>query len=61
MRFNKRISRRRLNSILTTGNDTSLELDTHADTSVLGKDALIFLDHQRPVNVHGYDPALGSK
>jgi hypothetical protein len=61
MRFNERISRRRLNSILTTGNDTSLELDTHADTSVLGKDALIFLDHQRPVNVHGYDPALGSK
>ena len=38
-----------------------MELDSYADTFVLGKDALFFLDHQRPVHVHGYDPALGSK
>ena len=41
--------------------ETSLELDSHADTCVLGRDALIVLDYNRPVTVQGYDPALGSK
>jgi hypothetical protein len=40
--------------------ETTLELDLHADTSVLGKDAIIFLDYDRPVNVEAYDPRLGS-
>jgi hypothetical protein len=38
-----------------------LELDSHADTCVLGCDASIFLDYDRPVVVKGYDPSLGTK
>ncbi len=41
--------------------DTTLELDSHADTCVLGCDALILLDYDRPVIVEGYDPSLGTK
>jgi hypothetical protein len=41
--------------------ETTLELDSHADTCVLGRDALIILDYQRPVNVVGYDESLGTK
>ena len=45
------------NSIL----ETSLELDSHADTTVLGGDALIFQNYDRPVEVLGYDPAMGAR
>ncbi len=41
--------------------ETTLELDSHADTCVLGRDALIFLDFDQPVVVEGYDPSLGTK
>ena len=41
--------------------ETTLGLDSHADTCVLGCDALIILDYQRPVNVVGYDESLGTK
>ncbi len=41
--------------------ETTLELDSHADTCVLGRDALILLDYDRPVIVKGYDPSLGTK
>jgi hypothetical protein len=41
--------------------ETTLELDSHADTCVLGRDALIFLDYNRPVIIEGYDPSLGTK
>ena len=41
--------------------ETTLELDSHADTCVLGRDALIILDYQRPVTVVGYDESLGTK
>jgi hypothetical protein len=41
--------------------ETTLGLDSHADTCVLGRDALIILDHQRPVTVVGYDESLGTK
>jgi hypothetical protein len=41
--------------------ETTLELDSHADTCVLGRDALIILDYNRPVSVVGYDESLGSK
>ena len=41
--------------------ETTLELDSHANTCVLGHDALIFLDYDRPVIVEGYDPSLGTK
>ncbi len=41
--------------------ETTLELDSHADTCVLGFDALILLDYNRPVIIEGYDPSLGTK
>jgi hypothetical protein len=41
--------------------ETTLELDSHADTCVLGCDALIFLHYDGPVIVKGYDPSLGTK
>jgi hypothetical protein len=41
--------------------ETTLELDSHADTCVLGCDALILLDYDRPVIVKGYDPFLSTK
>ncbi len=41
--------------------ETTLELDLHADTCILGRDALILLDYNRPVIVKGYDPSLGTK
>jgi hypothetical protein len=41
--------------------ETTLGLDSHADTCVLGRDALIILDYQRLVNVVGYDESLGTK
>jgi hypothetical protein len=39
---------------------TTLELDSHADTSILGRHALIILDYDRPVTVVGYDESLGT-
>ncbi len=41
--------------------ETTLELDTPTDTCVLGCDALILLNYNRPVIVEGYDPSLGTK
>ena len=41
--------------------ENTLELDSHADTCVLGRDCLIILDHNRPVQVHTFDPSLGSQ
>ena len=41
--------------------DTTVELDSHTDTCVLGRDALIFLDFDRPVVVKGYESSLGTK
>jgi len=40
--------------------ETTLELDSHADTCVLGCDALILHDYLRPVSIQGYDPSLGT-
>jgi hypothetical protein len=39
----------------------TLELDSHSDTCVLGRDCLVILDYDQPVQVVGYDPALGAK
>jgi hypothetical protein len=39
--------------------ETSLELDFHADTTVLGAGALIIQSYDRPVEVVGYDPQQG--
>jgi hypothetical protein len=41
--------------------ETTLELDSHVNTCVLGHDALIILDYDRPVSIVGYDESLGSK
>ena len=46
---------------LESNYDTTFELDSHANTCVLGRDALIILDYQRPVSIVGYDESLGSK
>jgi hypothetical protein len=40
--------------------ETTLELDSHADTCVLGRHVLTILDYDRPVSVVGYDESLGS-
>ncbi len=39
---------------------TTLELDSHVDTSILGWHALIILDYNRPVSSEGYDESLGT-
>jgi hypothetical protein len=41
--------------------ETTLELDSHADTCVLGCDVLIILDYNGPVSIVSYDESLGSK
>ena len=48
---------------VVTRNDkeTTLEMDYHADTSVLGNRARVVADFNEPVNVHGYDPTLDTK
>jgi hypothetical protein len=46
---------------LDGNHETTLELDSHADICVLGHDALIILDYNRPVSIVGYDESLGSK
>ena len=37
------------------------DLDSHADTRTVGKNALITHIHNRHVNLHAYDPSLGSQ
>ncbi len=46
---------------LESNPETTLELDSHANTCVLGCDALIILDYQQPVSIVGYDKSLRSK
>ncbi len=41
--------------------EPTLELDSHANTCVLGHDVLIILDYDQPVSIVGYDASLGSK
>ena len=43
-------------SALQDGGETRTELDSHADTCVVGKNALVVHDFDRVVNVTGYDP-----
>ena len=51
------------NVAAVTRNDkeNTLELDSHADTSILGSGALFVADFNEPVNVQGYEPALCTK
>ena len=41
--------------------ETKIELDLHADTCVVGDHYLIVHDHNRPVNVYGYNSKAGLK
>ena len=41
--------------------ETTFEVDSHADTTCLGSGALKLFDYDCPVNVQGYDSALGVK
>ena len=50
-----------LSSLARNANETSLELDSHADTCVVGEKALVIADHCRPVTVHAYDKELGER
>ena len=45
---------------LTFHNESNCELDSHADTCVLGKHAHIFMDHAKSVNIVGYDKSKGT-
>ena len=47
-------------SVVHNNKETTLELDYHADTSVIGGGALIVADFNEPVNVQEYDPSLGT-
>ncbi len=55
-RYNTDLSTK-INSI----GETTLELYSHADACVLGRNALILLDYDGPVIVEGYEPSLGTK
>ena len=52
---------RLVSSLSNKSKETSLELDSHADTCCIGKHAFVFRDYDRPVSVYGYDSSLGSK
>ena len=47
--------------VATNELETYLQLDSHADTSCLGGEALVLKYYMTPVNVQGYDPALGTR
>ena len=36
-----------------------MELDSYADTCVIGKNAMVIYEHRRRVSVTGYDPKAG--
>ena len=38
-----------------------VELDSHADTCVVGDNCLVIHDHNKPVNVYSYDPKDGHR
>ena len=48
-------------AIESGGGSSSLELDSHVDSPVVGSEALIIRTHDRKVRVNGFTPALGSK
>ena len=43
------------------GSSGTMEIDNHADTTVLGRECLPFHDYEQPVDVVGYNPKLGSQ
>ena len=49
-----------LSSKTNSNDETTLELDSHTGTCILGRNALIFLDFNRPVVIQGFDQTLGT-
>ena len=50
----------RIVAAIESGEDySSLEIDSHADSPVIGSEALIIRTHDRKVRVNGFTPALG--
>ena len=47
----------KLDSDYQTSSESRTELDSHADVTVVGKNALVLTDFNRPVTVTGYNPA----
>ena len=58
---NSTIGRLYVDTLVPSDGQTTLELDSHADTCVVGKDVLLISDFDRPVDVRGYDHSLGSQ
>ena len=48
-------------SVVHNNQETTLELDSHADTYVLGGGSLVVADFNEPFNVQGYNPSLVTK
>ena len=48
-------------SVVHNNKETTLELDSCADTYVLGGGAVVVAYFNEPVNVQGYEPSLGTK
>ena len=46
----------RVNAVLTDDREQQTDLESPADTCVIGQHALIVHNFNRPVNVVGYDP-----
>ena len=51
----------RVTSVTYNCKESLLDLDSHADTCVLGANALVIQDHGRPLNVLSYDQSLGDR
>ena len=50
---------RKVSQVESNSKETTLEVDSHADTTCLGRGALKIFDFNTPVNVQGYDASLG--
>eukprot|EP00978_Attheya_sp_CCMP212_P012779 scaffold31941_cov69-Attheya_sp.AAC.6 len=61
-RRQRRAQRRELYAFKENGDDQGgrTETDSHANTSVVGKECLVFHDFERPVNVSGFDSSFGT-
>eukprot|EP00978_Attheya_sp_CCMP212_P025810 scaffold83821_cov30-Attheya_sp.AAC.1 len=61
-RRQRRAQRREIYAFKENGDDQGgrTETDSHANTSVVGKECLVFHDFERPVNVSGFDSSLGT-
>ena len=50
-----------VSTVATTSNETTLEEDSHTDTTYIGVVTLKLFDYDCPVNVQRYEPTLGVK